>query len=74
MLKGQVASEGRCQVVSPRAVLRHIELKRDVSSTAAGRLATLDKCSRSKDAMMDGSEVVTANTEQVLNRPMDGKE
>ena len=23
---------------------------------------------------MDGSEVVTANTEQVLNRTMDGKE
>ena len=24
--------------------------------------------------MIDGSEVVTANTEQVLNRTMDGKE
>ena len=49
-------------------------LERDVSSTGTARLPPLYKSSGSKDAMIDGSEVVAAKTEQVLNRTMDGKE
>ena len=77
MLATQVPTqnpERRCQVVGPRALLGNIELERDVSSTGTGRLPPLYKGPGSKDAVIDSSEVVTPNTEQGLNRTMDGRE
>ena len=64
---------GRCQVIGLRSLFGDTDSGYGSVSRDTSRLSPFGESSASKDPMVDGSEVVTANSEEVLNRTVDGK-